>query len=241
MTTFTLSLDYDYPTALLEQASGRREPVPRNINLVVDWANKEIYVETRDPDDHTVSAARWNGLEDAYPLPQGVDASRLRAWVEEEVVPRAQPLADAFLVVYDGSRRVGRFPGDNEDKKYHFDEWMALFAEPPQHSGGLWSVEDWLEGGVDEVRQDSSDDDLVVLANEIVEEADEANVVLAGGVEAVLNYLRALRYSLRGPDLYEIQGYEVLEKTARATGTTARVLVPRSWVEKRVKIVRIDP
>jgi len=237
----TSNLDFDKATALLERASGHREPVPRNIYLVIDWVNKEINVETKDPDDHTVSEARWNGLEDAYPLPQGVDASRLRAWVDQEVVPRAQPLADAFRVVYDGSRRVGRFPGYYEDKKYHFDEWMAIHAEPPQHSGGLWSVEDWLEGSVDEVRPDSSDEDLVVLANEIVEEADEANVVLAGGIEGVLDYLRALRDSLRAPDLYEIEGYEVIEKTARATGTSARVWVPKNWAGKRVKIIRLDP
>jgi len=237
----TTNLEFSKATALLEQASGYRGPVPRNINLVVDWANREIYAETRNPDDRAVSEARWNGLEDAYPLPQGVDASKLREWAEQEVVPRAQPLADAFGVVYDGSRRVGRFPGDNEDKKYHFDEWMALFAEPPQHSGGLWSVEDWLEGCVDEVRPDSSDEDLVVLANEIVEEADEANVVLVGGIGEVFDYLRTLRDSLRGPDLYEIEGYEVVEKTARATGTSARVWVPRAWAGKRVKIVRLDP
>jgi len=45
----------------------------------------------------------------------------------------------------------------------------------------------------------------------------------------------------KGQDIYQIQGYEVLEKTAKATGTTARVLVPRSWAGKRVKIVRVEP
>ena len=46
---------------------------------------------------------------------------------------------------------------------------------------------------------------------------------------------------LREPDTFEITGYEVIEKIARATGTTAHVFVPVSWVGKRVKIVRIEP
>ena len=57
----------------------------------------------------------------------------------------------------------------------------------------------------------------------------------------LLDYRQDLRDAIPEPDRYEVQCYEVLEKTARATWTTARVLVPRSWVEKRVKIVRIDP
>jgi len=36
-------------------------------------------------------------------------------------------------------------------------------------------------------------------------------------------------------------GYEVVEKTAKQCATSARVLVPKSWVGKRVRIVRLDP
>lgn len=43
------------------------------------------------------------------------------------------------------------------------------------------------------------------------------------------------------PDRYEIEGYEVVAKAAKFSGTTARVLVPRSWGGKRVKVVRVDP
>jgi putative transposon-encoded protein len=122
--------------------------------------------------------------------------------------------------------------------------WMATH-EPPTHEGGLWSVADWLAGGVEEVSHETTDAAIEELADTIVNEAASENVVLVGGREAVRAYLLDYRQDLRDaipePDRYEIEGYEVLEKTARATGTTARVLVPRSWVEKRVKIVRIDP
>jgi hypothetical protein len=36
-------------------------------------------------------------------------------------------------------------------------------------------------------------------------------------------------------------GYEVVEKTAKQCATSARVLVPKSWVGKRVRLVRLDP
>ncbi len=240
MTTFTLSLDYDYPTALLEPDGDGQ---PRRIHLVIDWASKIISAETRAHILDTQSEYRWRGMEDAYPLPPLVDAAQLREWVEEEVLPRALPLLEAYETVWEDIEQFGRFPG-HEDEKQDFDAWMATH-EPPTHEGGLWSVADWLSGGVEEVSHETTDAAIEALADRIVEGAAAENVVLVGGREAVRAYLFDYRQDLRDaipePDRYEIEGYEVLEKTARATGTTARVLVPRSWVEKRVKIVRIDP
>ena len=36
-------------------------------------------------------------------------------------------------------------------------------------------------------------------------------------------------------------GYEVIEKMAKPCATSARILVPRSWIGKRVRAVRLDP
>jgi putative transposon-encoded protein len=38
-----------------------------------------------------------------------------------------------------------------------------------------------------------------------------------------------------------MEGFEVVEKVAKPCATSARILVPRHWVGKRVKAVRIDP
>lgn len=38
-----------------------------------------------------------------------------------------------------------------------------------------------------------------------------------------------------------MEGYEMLEKIAMPSGTTARVLVPRHWIGKKVRIVRLEP
>jgi putative transposon-encoded protein len=240
MTAFTLSLDYDYPTALLEPDGDGQ---PRQINLVIDWRDAVISAETRAHDDNTQSEYRWRGMEDAYPLPPLVDATRLREWVEEEVLPRALPLLEAYETVWEDIEQFGRFPG-HEDEKQDFDAWMDRI-EPPLHDGGLWPVVDWLSGGVEEVGPGTTDAAIEELADTIVDEAAAENVVLVGGREAVRAYLLDYRQDLRDaipePDRYEIEGYEVVVKVAKPSGTTARVWVPKSWEGKRVKIVRIEP
>jgi len=39
----------------------------------------------------------------------------------------------------------------------------------------------------------------------------------------------------------KMEGYEMIEKVAKPSGTTARILVPRHWIGKRVRAVRLDP
>jgi len=239
---FTLHLNYVSPVDLLESTARGQ---PRTILLVVDWERQTISAETKDPEDHTSPETRWIGLEDAYPLPPLVDATQLRAWVEDEVLPRAQPLAEAYQTVWEDVQQFGRFPG-SECEKMDFDEWMTTH-EPPLHDGGLWSVGDWLAGGVPEIRADTTDEALLALANEIVREAEQANVVLVGGISVVVQYLQELRDGLRevpaAPDHYAIDGYAVLERVPRqyAGMSSSTLYLPKEWGNKRVKVVRIDP
>jgi len=43
------------------------------------------------------------------------------------------------------------------------------------------------------------------------------------------------------PMQIQMQGYEVIDKVARQCATSARVLVPKDWIGKRVRVVRLDP
>ncbi len=38
----------------------------------------------------------------------------------------------------------------------------------------------------------------------------------------------------------QMEGYEVVEKTAQAGGNSGRVYVPKGWVGKRVKVVLVE-
>jgi len=37
-----------------------------------------------------------------------------------------------------------------------------------------------------------------------------------------------------------MEGYEVVEKVAKRCATSARVLVPKSWIGKKVRVVRLE-
>jgi putative transposon-encoded protein len=39
----------------------------------------------------------------------------------------------------------------------------------------------------------------------------------------------------------QMQGYEVVEKVAKPCANSARIIVPRDWIGKRVRVVRLDP
>jgi hypothetical protein len=245
MISFTLSLDYDCPVALLEP-DGDGEP--RQINLVIDWRDAVISAEIRAHDDNARSEYRWRGMEDAYALPPLVDATQLREWVEDEVLPRALPLLEAYQTVWVDVDQFGRFPG-HEDEKAEFDRWMAMH-EPPTHQGGLWRVAEWLPDIADEVFPDSTDERLQRIALEIEHEAEANGVVLAEGDGAVLALLKQVRDEMREvgsigctPDRYEIEGYEVLERVPRAYSrqSSATLYLPLEWANKRVKVVRLDP
>lgn len=38
-----------------------------------------------------------------------------------------------------------------------------------------------------------------------------------------------------------MQGYEVIEKTVKPCATSARILVPKEWIGKKVRTVLIEP
>jgi len=236
-----LSLNYSAPAALLQpDARGQ----PRHILLVIDWEHATITAETRDPNLDGMPETRWRGLEDAYPLPPLVDATKLREWVADKVLPRAAPLVDAYRTVREDVDKYGRFPG-HEEEKVEFDRWMSE-AEPPTHTGGLWRVAEWLPDIADEVFPDSTDERLQRIALEIEHEAEIAGVVFAEGDGAVLALLKVVRDGMqegpRSPDRYEIEGYEILERVPRAYSrqSSATLYLPLEWANKRVKVVRLE-
>ncbi len=246
MAPLKLSLDYDCPVALLESDGDGQ---PRQINLVIDWRDAVISAETRAHDDNARSEYRWRGMEDAYLLPPLVDATQLREWVAEEVLPRATPLLEAYETVWVDVDQFGRFPG-HECEKDEFDRWMSCDAEPPLHDGGLWPVAEWLPDIADEVFPDSTDERLQRIAQEIEHEAEIDGIVFVEGAGAVLALLKQVRDEMREvgpigctPDRYEIEGYEVLERVPRhySRQSSATLYLPKEWGNKRVKVVRIDP
>ena len=54
-------------------------------------------------------------------------------------------------------------------------------------------------------------------------------------------YVVRKRIVANKPMEIKMTGYEVVEKHAKQCSTSARVLVPKAWIGKRVRVVRLDP
>ena len=234
-------LDYDDPLALLEEDSSGEGA--RRVLLVVDWGGRRIYAETRDSTAETIPEYRHLGHETVYSLPSRVNAAELREWVEEAILPLARPLFDAYERQWDGDNWIGAFPG-HEHEKEDFDDDMT-HMQPPLLRGegaGLWPVEEWLVDVPEDLTAGTTDEGLRALAGGLIAEARREQIVLVGNVPQYLEEMREeLREVTPSPDVYQIEGYEVLEKTVKSHSNTAHVLVPRKYVGARVKIVICDP
>jgi len=95
MTTFTLSLDYDYPAALLEPDS---DGLPGGSTSSSIGRARSSAPRPGARQQHTIRVP-LRGMEDAYQLrARGRDAAP--GVVEEEVLPRALPLLEAYQTVW---------------------------------------------------------------------------------------------------------------------------------------------
>jgi hypothetical protein len=183
--------DYEHPTALVDLDPDGK---PNEILLVIDWAGRTISVETPKQFDYGNEA--WlRDLVDIYDLPENVDATELRAWVEEEVVPRAQPLADVFGIVTRNGKRWGEFRGV-EDARKGFHVWMGIHARPPTYDWEVWEVADYLPD-LPESMSTISDEEIELLADRALKYAAMEGVVFIGGRGAVREFLAASRERLR--------------------------------------------
>lgn len=48
-------------------------------------------------------------------------------------------------------------------------------------------------------------------------------------------------YHMAEPMRISLDAYQVIEKVVRAGGNSGRVYVPKEWIDKRVKIVLVEP
>ena len=49
-----------------------------------------------------------------------------------------------------------------------------------------------------------------------------------------------MKRELRTPIEMKMTGFEVIEKTAEPSGTSARIYVPKKWIGKKVRAVLIE-
>lgn len=251
MTYNTTKLMYDDPIALIREnpMSSTTEQTP--IYLEVDWEEKTIIATTYDLQRDGMPMQVYHDLISIFRLPDNVNAYRLKGWVDKVALPRIEEVGAGYRAEWDGSNMVGRFGSESDwsdqTPLHLLDDWFRREAEPPTHEGGLMHIRDWLDADPlpeSDLSPLTTDEEIETLATRIEADAAGLNYVLAGDICDTLRELRddmqeeAIASSL--PDTYEIEGFEVITKTAKRFGNSGHVSVPCAWVGHRVKIVRLE-
>jgi len=176
------------PCALIDR------PKFHNAELVCKWEDKTISASTRDTLDG-VPLSRWHRREDGYILTDPVDAVALHDWIEEKVIPFAQPLFDAYRTEWKNDHIIGSFPGFEEEKRL-FDSRMIDQESLPMLSGagaGIWDAEDFLLDIPSELPEFPTTDQIEKSAEFVASQARKNhNIVIWGGVAAIMNQIRNL-------------------------------------------------
>lgn len=190
---------YDSSTALIEEDPfNRGSPCP--VYLSLDWDSGIVDIRSYYADGTTLSDV-WHGLRSIIRIPETVDATNAKQDVET-LMPRIQKIAEGFSAEWDGHNQVGSWTTHardllddlisdlDEDK---VDQYFTILTAP----AGLWEANTWFVDAPDEITATMSDDDIYNLAVDLESEASHDNVVICGGVPAIVKRFEYFREKLQ--------------------------------------------
>ena len=197
-----IKIEYTQSTALIEEGQNCEQ---NPIVLTIDWDDEEITVRTIASHERNSTPGRvWHGIASEYYLTLSVDATKLREWVETDIVPLAEKLLPMFSVDFDRGNRCGNWNRDKDE----FSDADPLLQEierkcyddtdVPQLQGdgpGLWDVREWAAPTKEELNAETTDDQIAELVKTIESAAESENVVLCG--PALPEWLTEKRDELR--------------------------------------------
>jgi len=188
--------DYTSPVALIESNYSGQHPRQMPIHLFVDFENEEITVDSREYAISGTPMSEWHGLVWSLPAPYTVDATKLAAFVDSELLPVIQKLSKKFESVWDGSNFVASFGGLESDEVVSARRELERVIEDncPIHDGGFWEIGEWLyDGAQQNITASTTDDELDAFCKEALAEAESQCVVLDGDADDVLDFLKEIR------------------------------------------------
>lgn len=139
------------------------------IVLAIDWEDKEVYTMTRNQIDGC-PADVWNGLRWFIDLPRNTDATQIREWVQEHIMPVVDDLYESYDTRWDGSNWVGDWPDGYE---YVQDDISRICESAPVcDCGGIWDASEWFAYSQPDITGDTTDEELEEMRKEIESEAE---------------------------------------------------------------------
>jgi hypothetical protein len=94
--------------ALIEKNYAGSYPTQMPIYLIVDWHDGTIDVSTRNYQIDGTPVRQWNGFEDAFRLPDNVDASKLAANIDDYYMETLDRIRYGWSRYYDGNNYKGK-------------------------------------------------------------------------------------------------------------------------------------
>jgi len=119
--TMENQIEFDHPLDLIERNYPGQYPEQSPIWLSLDFKNEII---TAYDQDYKVSGTPfdiWHGHRYTIALPNNVDASLLKEWVDEEILPIANWILNEYEEHWDGSNYVARFSREAQEKLESMD------------------------------------------------------------------------------------------------------------------------
>ena len=181
-----LHIDETDPAALHLHYSGQTEQQPCYVEL--DCETGELSADSNGEIGNGVPSRVWHGACLRWRIPCLLPdvANELM----DEIAPLSQTLVDGYSVEWDGNNHSGRHVTD--ESREAADEIERLCAE----SGGedrevqAWDAGDWLQGGEPIVTADTTDEQLVTLAETLRDDAHEHGTHVLFGLDDYLSDLR---------------------------------------------------
>jgi hypothetical protein len=180
-----INMDFTNSIDLIEGNYPGQNPRQMPIYLEIDWENEEISARTRNYQIDGTPARQWHGLVSVYQLPNDTNALELIDWVKNEILPRAEKIADGFSSEWDGHNWVGTFTEDAREEEEGITrdlECGSVNESIPRlmDGGGLWDMREWVRESdfLNEITPETTDKELGEIKSEIISVSDVSDIVL---------------------------------------------------------------
>lgn len=181
-------VEFEKATDLIESNYAGQFPRQMPIFISVKWETKEIWAYTDGSGNMTFD--ELHGLTSTYNLSDGVDASELKNFVVDKLIPVLDGFVGKFSVKWDGNNHVADWEVD-EYGQMPFDlDGLANFINeqvPETNQGGLWEFGEWMNGYYQEIFDEIDEgNDLETIVERYFEEALNEGVVFEESVDSVV-------------------------------------------------------
>ncbi len=193
--------DYPSPTELIQLNPPGQQPRQVPIYLCCDWGRGQVVLEVANTSFADTPAYEWQGHRTCWNLPENIDATAIRQWVQDYVVPLADKVQGGYRLREQQGESVAFLTSKAKRHLEMLDQlldWDSYKVSIPLlQQGGVVTPElRFWDEAKERVGPSMTDAELEHLAQEWTRELLEAGYVLDG---EVLVLLQAVRREMENP------------------------------------------